>query len=265
MQASEHLLGGVPMAWMAKWPGRFPVFVREAHGARVDRRRRQRYVDLAMGDTGAMCGHALPFVTEAIAAQAARGITTMLPSEDAAWVAAELARRFGLPVWQFAMTATDANRFALRLARHRHRSAQGPRARLVLPRHGRRDAGHPRGRSGRGPPREHGPGGRPGPDHQGRRVQRRRRAGPRWPARRHRLRARRAGAHEHRHRAARAGVPRRPAGRPPRAQRAPASSSTRPTPSAPGPGASPPPTGSSPTCSRSASRSAGACPRPRSA
>ena len=49
----------------------------------------------------------------------------MLPTADAAWVAAELARRFGLPAWQFALSATDANRFALRLARHRHRAAAG--------------------------------------------------------------------------------------------------------------------------------------------
>ena len=54
----------------------------------------------------------------AIAEQAARGITLMLPTEDANWVGAELARRFGLPTWQFALTATDANRFVIRLARH---------------------------------------------------------------------------------------------------------------------------------------------------
>ena len=65
-----------------------------------------------------MTGHALPQVTEALAARAGRGITTMLPSPDAAWVADELARRFGLPSWQFAMSATDANRFVLRFARH---------------------------------------------------------------------------------------------------------------------------------------------------
>ena len=41
----------------------------------------------------------------------------MLPTEDAAWVGEELSRRFGLPCWQFALTATDANRFVLRLAR----------------------------------------------------------------------------------------------------------------------------------------------------
>jgi glutamate-1-semialdehyde 2,1-aminomutase len=76
------------------------------------------YVDLCLGDTGAMTGHALPQVTAAIAAQAARGITTMLPSADAVWVGDELARRFGLPSWQLAMSATDANRFVLRFARY---------------------------------------------------------------------------------------------------------------------------------------------------
>ena len=76
------------------------------------------YVDLCLGDTGAMTGHALPQVAEAVARQARAGITTMLPSQDAAWVGEELARRFGLPTWQLAMSATDANRFVLRFARH---------------------------------------------------------------------------------------------------------------------------------------------------
>jgi glutamate-1-semialdehyde 2,1-aminomutase len=117
-EARRHLLGGVPMAWMARWPGAFPLFAAEAEGARITDVDGHEYVDLALGDTGAMCGHALPSVTEAVAAQAARGVTTMLPHADAVWVGAELARRFGLPTWQLAMTATDANRFVLRLARH---------------------------------------------------------------------------------------------------------------------------------------------------
>jgi glutamate-1-semialdehyde 2,1-aminomutase len=116
--ARKHLLAGVPMHWMAKWPGGFPVVVREARGARFVDVDGNEYVDLCLGDTGAMSGHAPPPTVRAIEQQAARGITTMLPSEDALWVGAELARRFGLPVWQFALTATDANRFSIRLARH---------------------------------------------------------------------------------------------------------------------------------------------------
>lgn len=117
-EASEHLLAGVPMAWMTRWPGSFPLFVASADGGRLTDVDGITYSDFALGDTGAMAGHALPAVTAALAEQAAKGITTMLPSPDAAWVAAELARRFGLPRWQLAMTATDANRFALRLARY---------------------------------------------------------------------------------------------------------------------------------------------------
>jgi glutamate-1-semialdehyde 2,1-aminomutase len=64
-----------------------------------------------------MTGHSPAATVEAVAERAATGITLMLPTEDASWVAAELARRFGLPRWQFALTATDANRFAIRLAR----------------------------------------------------------------------------------------------------------------------------------------------------
>jgi glutamate-1-semialdehyde 2,1-aminomutase len=117
-RARAHLLAGVPMHWMAKWPGGFPVFVAEACGARFTDVDGREYVDLCLGDTGAMSGHAPEPVLRAVAEQAARGITTMLPSEDALWCAAELSRRFGLASWQFALTATDANRFAIRLARH---------------------------------------------------------------------------------------------------------------------------------------------------
>jgi glutamate-1-semialdehyde 2,1-aminomutase len=117
-EARAHLLGGVPMHWMAKWPGGFPVFVAEAHGCHFVDVDGHEYVDFCLGDTGSMSGHGPPATLRAVAEQAGRGITLMLPTDDAAWVAAELARRFGLPSWQFALTATDANRFVVRLARH---------------------------------------------------------------------------------------------------------------------------------------------------
>ena len=116
-QARRNLLGGVPMHWMVRWPGGFPVFAAEAEGARFRDVDGHEYVDLCLGDTGAMTGHAPAPTVAAINRQAPRGITLMLPSEDALWVGEELQRRFGLPTWQFALTATDANRFAIRIAR----------------------------------------------------------------------------------------------------------------------------------------------------
>lgn len=115
--ARRNLVSGVPMAWMTRWPGGFPVFVDHAAGSRFVDVDGIEYVDFCMGDTGAMAGHAVPGLAEALLERARLGITTMLPSTDAAWVGAELERRFGLPKWQMAMTATDANRFVLRLAR----------------------------------------------------------------------------------------------------------------------------------------------------
>src|SRR3954469_13776362 len=105
------------MPWMIRWPGGFPVFAAEAHGARFTDVDGHEYVDFCLGDTAAMTGHSPEPTVRAVAEQAARGITLMLPSEDALWVGGELARRFGLSRWQFALTATDANRFAIRLAR----------------------------------------------------------------------------------------------------------------------------------------------------
>src|SRR3990172_9255861 len=117
-RAKRHMPDGVPMNWMVRWAGRFPVFVKEASGAHFTDVDGHRYVDFCLGDTGAMTGHAPAPVVRAVAEQASRGLTYMLPTEDAAWVAEELSRRFGLPYWQVALTATDANRFAIRLARH---------------------------------------------------------------------------------------------------------------------------------------------------
>jgi glutamate-1-semialdehyde 2,1-aminomutase len=117
-EAHRHLLAGVPMHWMAKWPGGFPVFVAEARGSRFTDVDGNEYVDFCLGDTGAMSGHSPPATLRAVAEQAARGITTMLPTDDALRVAEELTRRFGVGFWQFALTATDANRFSIRLARH---------------------------------------------------------------------------------------------------------------------------------------------------
>ena len=117
-RASASLLAGVPMHWMVRWPGAYPVYAEEAWGARFRDVDGIEDVDFCLGDTGAMTGHSPEPVVRAVAAQAARGITLMLPSEEALWVGEELGRRFGLPRWQFALTATDANRFAIRLARH---------------------------------------------------------------------------------------------------------------------------------------------------
>src|ERR1700723_2380954 len=116
-RAQHSLLGGVPMNWMKKWAGRFPVFVVEAHGAHFTDVDGRDYVDLCLGDTGAMTGHSPAPAVEAIARQSKQGITLMLPTEDALWVGEELVRRFGLPYWQFTLTATDANRFSIRIAR----------------------------------------------------------------------------------------------------------------------------------------------------
>lgn len=116
-QARRHWFSGVPMHWMLDWGTPFPLFVRSASGARFTDVDGHDYVDFCLGDTGSMFGHSPPAIAEMLARRGAEGLTLMLPSEDAAVVGAELARRFGLEVWQTATTASDANRFVLRWAR----------------------------------------------------------------------------------------------------------------------------------------------------
>lgn len=117
-RARRSMQGGVPMLWMIRWAGTFPVFVKEATGAHFTDVDGHRYTDFCLGDTGAMTGHAPPPTLEAMQRQAQKGITLMLPTEEALWVGEELQRRFGLKYWQFTLSATDANRFAIRMARH---------------------------------------------------------------------------------------------------------------------------------------------------
>ena len=116
-RGKRSLLAGVPMPWMTEWAGPYPVFVEDAEGARFTDVDGHAYVDFCLGDTGGMTGHSPKAAVQAIAEQAAKGITLMLPTEDSIWVGEEMARRFGLPYWQFCLTATDANRFTIRLAR----------------------------------------------------------------------------------------------------------------------------------------------------
>jgi glutamate-1-semialdehyde 2,1-aminomutase len=116
---ADHLFGRVPMTWMAMWSGGFPLYLDRATGNQITDVDGREYVDFALGDTGAMAGHSPRATVEAVSQRmgALGGITTMLPTADAEWVGAELNRRFGLPLWSFTLTATDANRWAIRLAR----------------------------------------------------------------------------------------------------------------------------------------------------
>ncbi len=116
-RAKGSLLDGVPMNWMVRWAGGFPLFVDSAAGAHFQDVDGHDYIDFCLGDTGAMAGHSPAATVAAVEHQLRRGITLMLPIEDAIASGDELRRRFGLRYWQFTLTATDANRFSIRLAR----------------------------------------------------------------------------------------------------------------------------------------------------
>ena len=118
-EAADNLFGKVPMTWMNKKAGGFPIYLDRAQGNRIWDIDGNEYIDFALGDTGAMAGHSNPLVVEAIQKRILEqgGITTMLPTEDAQWVAKNLSDRFGMAKWSFSLTATDANRWAIRLVR----------------------------------------------------------------------------------------------------------------------------------------------------
>lgn len=116
-RARQNLYGGVPMHWMSDWSTPVPLFLAEARGARLLDVDGHEYLDFCLGDTAAMFGHSPAPIARALAEQGARGLATMLPGEDAVRAGELLAERFGLPCWQVAGSASDANRFVLRWAR----------------------------------------------------------------------------------------------------------------------------------------------------
>ncbi len=116
-QGLKHYLYGAPLHWMQQWPGSYPLYVAKAQGAKLEDVDGHSYIDFALGDSGAMYGHAHPATVKAISAQVANGSTFMLPTEESLWVGRELTGRFGLRYWQVTTSATDANRFVIRLCR----------------------------------------------------------------------------------------------------------------------------------------------------
>lgn len=116
-QTNGHFLFGVPLHWMADWRTPVPLFVKQANGAEFTCADGRQYIDFCLGDTGAMFGHSPAAIARTLQTQANAGYTAMLPTAQAAVAGAALSERFGLPYWQSATTATDANRFALRWAR----------------------------------------------------------------------------------------------------------------------------------------------------
>ena len=116
-KAKDSMPNGVPMSWMSKWPGAYPVFVEEAKGAGFVDVDGNTYIDFCLGDTGSMTGHSPEATVSAIREQVGRGLSAMLPTKDAVAVSTELAKRFGVPLWQFTVSATDANRHVIRYSR----------------------------------------------------------------------------------------------------------------------------------------------------
>ncbi|KFI33235.1 aminotransferase [Haematobacter missouriensis] len=110
-------LDGVPMHWMRDWPLPFPIMVKRAEGSTLTDIDGHNFDDFCLGDTGSLFGHSPKPVAQAIRRQARHGLTYMLPNIDALAVGELLSSRFGEFRWQVATTATDANRFALKIAR----------------------------------------------------------------------------------------------------------------------------------------------------
>jgi glutamate-1-semialdehyde 2,1-aminomutase len=118
-RARDAMPNGVPMAWFASSYAHPPMFVARAEGARFTDVDGNEYSDFNIADMSMFGGYAPAPVVRAVAERMAEGNQFLLPTEDSVWVAEELGRRFGLPKWQFTLSASQANVEAIRVARVR--------------------------------------------------------------------------------------------------------------------------------------------------
>ena len=116
-QARKSMPNGVPMTWMAALYEHPPIMVERGSGGTFTDVDGNEYVDFNLADTSMFTGYGIEAFARTVGERAAAGPQFLLPGEDAATVAEELARRFGLPLWQFTLSATLANTEAIRLAR----------------------------------------------------------------------------------------------------------------------------------------------------
>jgi glutamate-1-semialdehyde 2,1-aminomutase len=116
-QAKANMPNGVPMAWMATLYDHPPIVVERGSGARFEDVDGNTYLDFNLADTSMFTGHGAEPLARAARDRVAAGSQFLLPTEDADEVAAELGTRFGLPSWQFTLSATQANTEAIRVAR----------------------------------------------------------------------------------------------------------------------------------------------------
>ena len=108
---------GVPMSWLRTSYDHLPLFVAEGSGGRFTDVDGHEYADFNIADMSMFTGYASRPVVDAVSRRVATGAQFLLPTEDSIWVAGELGRRYGLPLWQFTLAATSANTEIIRIAR----------------------------------------------------------------------------------------------------------------------------------------------------
>jgi glutamate-1-semialdehyde 2,1-aminomutase len=116
-RARRSMPSGVPMAWMAGLYDHPPLFVSDGEGTYFTDIDGHRYLDMNHADMSMSCGFAPQSVVDAVSEQVRKGTQFLLPTELAIEVSELLADRFGLPFWQYTLSASTANTEAIRLAR----------------------------------------------------------------------------------------------------------------------------------------------------
>ncbi len=114
-RAVRALAGGVTSNWQITRPQ--PVFIERGGGSKIYDVDGNQYVDLHGGYGAGLAGHAHPAIVEVVQRQVARGTHFAQPNEDAIAVAEDLGRRFGLPLWRFTNSGTEATMDAVHLMR----------------------------------------------------------------------------------------------------------------------------------------------------
>ena len=116
-RARRSMPNGVPMAWFMSSYHHTAPWVAEGKGARFTDVDGHTYHDFNIADMSMFCGYAPEPLVRAVSDRIARGNQFLLPTEDAIVVSETLAARYGLPKWQYTVSASQANTEAIRVAR----------------------------------------------------------------------------------------------------------------------------------------------------
>lgn len=114
-QAESSLAGGVTSSWQISRPQ--PIWIEDGRGSKIRDVDGNEFIDYHGGYGAMLAGHAHPAIVAAVSERVAKGTHFAQPTPDAIVVSEELAASYGMPLWRFGNSGTEATMDAIHLMR----------------------------------------------------------------------------------------------------------------------------------------------------